>query len=198
MAEAVGARGVTVTWLPFNISCITSIRVFFTPGGLSASLGIGATEYYTESGLTCNTSYTVTVSAIPAAGDKATGEGVSVIVGGMIFCSLAIEIGQSNGLCATGPRNFSASAVSSTSVRLIWEPPASDCDVGITGYHVTYEYSKCGMTGGNSSQILNPAELEYTFNGLEEDAEYVFTLVALRSGGTKVMTPISVRTLTAG
>ena len=38
-----------------------------------------------------------------------------------------------------GPRNFSATAVSSTSVRLTWEPPASDCDVGITGYQVTYD-----------------------------------------------------------
>ena len=98
----------------------------------------------------------------------------------------------------TGPRDFSASAVSSTSVRLTWEPPASDCDVNITRYQVTYEYSKCGMSGGNSSQLLNPAELEYTFPGLEEDAEYVFTLVALRSGGTEAMTPISVTTLTAG
>ena len=97
-----------------------------------------------------------------------------------------------------GPRDFSASAVNSTSVRLIWEPPASDCDVGITGYQVTYEYSKCGMTGGNSSQPLSPGDLEYTFNGLEEDTVHVFTLTALGSGGTQTMTPISVTTLTAG
>ena len=97
-----------------------------------------------------------------------------------------------------GPRNFSATAVNSTSVHLIWEPPAFDCNVNITRYQVTYEYSKCGMTGGNSSQPLSPAELEYTFPGLEEDTEYVFTLVALRSRGTKAMTPISVTTLTAG
>ena len=102
MAEAVGARGARVTWLPFDTSCITSVRVFFTPGGFSVSVSsVGATEYYTESGLTCNTAYTVTVVAITAGGDIATSEGVSVIVGGMILCSLPIEIGQSNGLCAT-------------------------------------------------------------------------------------------------
>ena len=54
------------------------------------------------------------------------------------------------------------------------------------------------MTGGNSSQLLNPDDLEYIFNGLEEDTEYVFTLTALGSGGTETVTPISVTTLTAG
>ena len=97
-----------------------------------------------------------------------------------------------------GPRDFSAATVSSTSVRLTWEPPASDCNVNITRYQVTYEYSKCGMTGEDSSQSLNPGELEYTFDGLEEDTEYVFTLTALGSGRTVTMTPISVTTLTAG
>ena len=63
---------------------------------------------------------------------------------------------------------------------------------------MTYEYSKCGMSGEDSSQLLVPAELEYTFPGLEEDTEYVFNLTALGSGGTETMTPISVRTLTAG
>ena len=81
---------------------------------------------------------------------------------------------------------------------MTWEPPASDCDVGITGYQVTYEYSKCGMSGGNSSQLLNSGDLEYTFPGLEEDTEYVFTLTALGSGRTETTTPISVTTLTAG
>ena len=62
-----------------------------------------------------------------------------------------------------------------------------------------YDYNKCGMTcGDNSMQLLNPGDLEYTFDGLEEDTEYVFTLTALRSGGTVTMTPISVTTLTAG
>ena len=94
MAEAVGARGVRVTWLPFDISCITSIRAVFTPGGFSVLVtgGIGATEYSTASFLTCNTAYTVSVVAITAV-KQVTSEGVSVIVGGMIF-SFAIVLGR--------------------------------------------------------------------------------------------------------
>ena len=72
MAEAVGARGIRVTWLPFDTSCITSIRVSFTPGGLSVPVRSWATEFSAESGLTCNTAYTVTVRAITTGVDEAS------------------------------------------------------------------------------------------------------------------------------
>ena len=197
MAEAVGTDRVHVTWeLPPASNCRKDFRIFVTPekggGTLPAVVGSPSVSDYTFLGLHCNTAYVFTVGSVTHDGNTASvSEGVRALAGGnySYYC-LCIPLLMS---CPPGPRSISAAGVSSTSVHLTWEPPASPCDESITGYQVTYTYSKCGMSANGSLPALTG--VEYTFDRLEEDTEYQFRL---RAAGKDFTDPVSVRTLTDG
>ena len=88
MAEAVGARGVRVTWeLPPDTDCINDFRVSFNPerGGVPISTGAGSTSAsdFTVLGLQCSTAYIFKVGSIALDGlTEACSEGVRALVGG--------------------------------------------------------------------------------------------------------------------
>ena len=176
MAEAVGADGVHVTWeLPPDHVCRSGFTVSYTSERKRETLSTGVGPSASDSplpGLHCNTAYIVTVGTVAHKdASVAQSEEVRVLVGGdysTSLCHIAINCWLPLLIsCRLGPRNFSATVVSSTSVHLTWKPPASPCDESITGYEVTYAYSKCGTSANGSSPALTG--VEYTFGHLEED-----------------------------
>ena len=188
-----------MTWeQPPDHACRKDFRVSFTAekGGKTQSTGVGpSASGYTVLGLHCNTAYIFNVASIALDGlTAAQNKGVRALVGGNY--SLYHICAMNNCLCVPlliscppGPRNFSAAAVSSTSVHLTWEPPASPCNESTAGYEVTYTCSECGMSANGSSSPLTG--VEYTFDHLEEDTEYQFRL---RAVGEDFTDPVSVRT----
>ena len=203
MAEAVGADEIHVTWeLPPDHVCRSGFTVSYTSERKRETLSTGVGPSASDSpipGLHCNTAYIVTVGTVAHKdASVAQSEEVRVLVGGdysTSLCHIAINCWLPLLIsCPPGPRNFSAAVVSPTSVHLTWKPPASPCNESITGYEITYTYSKCGTNG--SSLARNLMGVEYTFDHpVEEDTEYCFRL---RAVGKDFTDPVSVRTLTDG
>ena len=91
-----------------------------------------------------------------------------------------------------GPRSLSAAVLSPTSVFLTWVAP---CDT--QEYHIYYR-GTCGSYINDSSLETNLQQ--YTFEGLQEDTNYTFTVNQSGFSGGRVFStgPAYARTFTAG
>jgi len=80
---------------------------------------------------------------------------------------------------STAPLNVSATAISATSIRLTWNPPASLNGI-LHDYSIRYKLSS-NLTFGTS--ISAAIQLDYTVNGLKPFASYEFQVRASTKGG---------------
>ena len=91
-----------------------------------------------------------------------------------------------------GPRSLSAAVLSSTSVLLKWVAPCHTQQ-----YHIYYR-GTCGAYVDEGR--LDADRQEYTFDGLQEDISYSFTVTQTGFSGGRVLStgPVYARTFTAG
>jgi chitodextrinase len=119
------------------------------------------TTSFADTGLAAATTYTYTVAARDAAGNKSTAASVNVTTGGTPPDTTA----------PTQPTGFTAAAASSILVNLSWS--ASTDNVGVTGYIVTR----------NGAQIATPTATTLADTGLAPSTTYTYTVVARDAAG---------------
>ena len=144
---------------------ITGYTVISSPGGL---IGTGASSPITVSGLTSNTEYTFTVSAIR-----------HLISRRPIVLSVS-SVSSSISTISEPPTLGTVTVSDKTSVSIAFTPPSGSGT--ITSYTVTS--SPRGLIGtGTSSPI--------TITGLTTYESYIFTVSATNSGGTSIQSGAS-------
>nr|WP_232328212.1 fibronectin type III domain-containing protein [Kibdelosporangium sp. MJ126-NF4] len=138
---------------------VTGYEVFVN--GQSKTTVAGTTT--TVEGLTPDTEYSITVSAKDAAGNKSA---QSTPVPGKTLPAPDRET-------PSVPQNVKAGGATPASVALTWD--ASSDNVGVTGYEVFVNgQSKASVSGTTA-----------TIDGLAEDTEYTFTVIAKDAAGNK-------------
>jgi chitodextrinase len=143
-SDNVGATGYSV-YVDGNLAGSTSQRTF------------------TASGLSCGTTYVVTVDAYDAAGNR------SAKSSPLTTATSACPDTQS----PTTPGNLRATAATTSSVDLAWN--ASTDNVGVTGYDVYRDGSFVASTGATS----------YSFGGLSCGTSYAFGVEAVDAAGNR-------------
>ena len=124
---------------------------------------------YDLTGLTANTEYTVTVSAVDAAGiESARSEAAT-------FTTLAAEEEKDNEAPSV-PAGVTASDVTQTGAKITWTAAADN--VGVAGYNVYVDETKV-----NTDKLVEGLELELT--GLTPDTEYTVTVSAVDAAGNE-------------
>ena len=130
-------------------------------------VGQSASTAQDFSGLTASTNYTVTVTAVSAAGN-----GTVASVG---FRTAAATPTPPRTTTPGAVVNLQVSALSATQVTLAWNAPASDGGAGITGYTVTNATTKeVRPVAGNVFQTQFAATAS---------TAYVFTVQAINANG---------------
>lgn len=130
--------------------------------GVDSITTVAATQYIVT-GLTPSTTYSFSVRAKDAAGNKSV-SGTAINVKTKATPDI---------INPTSPGNLSASNITVTSVRISWS--ASTDNVGVTGY-ILYK-------GSDSLTTVNA--LEYTFTGLIPATSYTFSIRARDAAGNK-------------
>ncbi|WP_231495941.1 glycosyl hydrolase [Cellulomonas sp. HZM] len=143
-------------------------------GGSVVGTTTGTT--YTATGLYASTTYSFTVRAYDAAGNRsAASSAVSVTTPG-----------SSDTTAPSVPTGLSASGTTSSSTTLTWN--ASTDDVGVTGYEVLRGGSVVGTTTART----------YTATGLSASTTYSFTVRAYDAAGNRSAASSAVSVTTAG
>ena len=124
---------------------------------------------YDLTGLTANTEYTVTVSAVDAAGNESARSEAAT------FTTLAAEEEKDNEAPSV-PAGVTASDVTQTGAKITWT--ASADNVGVAGYNVYVDETKV-----NTDKLVEGMELELT--GLTPDTEYTVTVSAVDAAGNE-------------
>ena len=124
---------------------------------------------YDLTGLTANTEYTVTVSAVDAAGNESARSEAAT------FTTLAAEEEKDNEAPSV-PAGVTASDVTQTGAKITWT--ASADNVGVAGYNVYVDETKV-----NTDKLVEGLELELT--GLTPDTEYTVTVSAVDAAGNE-------------
>ena len=139
-------------------SGVASYRV--QRGGATIAGSVAGTSY-SDSGLTANTTYSYTVSAIDVAGNRSAE-------------SVAAQATTPADTTAPGvPGSFTATATSPTSISLSWT--VSTDNVGVTGYRV--------RRGG--TLIGSPTGLSFADNSRTPSTTYNYTVTALDAAGNE-------------
>ena len=176
-ASAIGAEGFVVSWQSSTDNvAVTGYNVFLN-GIKTANSPVAATTN-TFAGLAPNTGYSVTVSALDAAGN---------------------ESAQSNTLSVTTltppdvtppsvPAGLTASSITLTGFVLNWQP--STDNVGVTGYNVFQNGIKI-----NGTPVTGTS---FTLTGLAAGTTYSMTVVAIDAAGNMSVSsnPLAVTTQT--
>ena len=123
----------------------------------------GSTTTFTDTGLTPGASYSYTVVASDAAGNKSPA--TSPVTGTTIADTVA----------PTQPTNLAVTATTATSVSLSWT--ASTDNVGVTGYTIYRGTTVAGTVGGTT--------LAFTDTGVSAGTTYSYTVVASDAAGNK-------------
>ncbi len=137
---------------------VTGYRVYVNGNLDGTTTGLN----YTVNGLSPNTTYNVTVTAIDAAGNESSPAATSVTT----------ENSSDNQAPST-PGNLTASNTTTNSTDLSWN--ASTDNVGVTGYRVYVNGNLDGTTTG----------LNYTVNGLSPNTTYNITVTAIDAAGNE-------------
>ena len=151
-ATTVTSSSVKLIWSD-NSSNETGFRLYRN-GSSIASLGAGTTTY-TDSSLSANTSYTYELRAYNSVGDSS---GTSIMV-------------TTEDTLPTAPTNLSATAQSSTSIKLTW----SDNSSNETGFRIYRD--------DNLIYIAGPNNENYTDTGLSPNHSYTYKVKATNSVG---------------
>jgi len=116
---------------------------------------------YTVGGLACGTSYTFSVDAYDAAGNRSA----------KTFLTAATSSSCPDTLAPTTPGNLTATAATQTSISTLWSP--SFDNVGVNGYDVFLNDNKVGSTPLTG----------YTFSGLACGTNYTLGIEAYDAAG---------------
>ena len=167
-ASDVTRTGAKITWTASadNVG-VAGYNVYLGESKVNTS-PVTVTEYEL-SGLTANTEYTVTVSAVDAAGNESAGSESAT------FTTLEAEEEEDNEAPSV-PAGVTASDVTQTGAKITWT--ASADNVGVAGYNVYVDETKV-----NTDKLVEGLELELT--GLTPDTEYKVTVSAVDAAGNE-------------
>ena len=167
-ASDVTQTGAKITWTASadNVG-VAGYNVYLGESKVNTS-PVTVTEY-DLTGLTANTEYTVTVSAVDAAGNESARSEAAT------FTTLAAEEEKDNEAPSV-PAGVTASDVTQTGAKITWT--ASADNVGVAGYNVYVDETKV-----NTDKLVEGLELELT--GLTPDTEYTVTVSAVDAAGNE-------------
>ncbi|MDQ6423513.1 carbohydrate binding domain-containing protein [Paenibacillus sp. LHD-117] len=158
-AQAQSTSSITVSWTAStdNIG-VTGYEVY--RGGTLVGTPVGTS--FTDQNLAANTSYTYTVKAVDAAGNRSAASSPATAV------TLALDT-----QAPTVPQNVSATSSSAGTALVSWT--ASTDNVGVTGYEVFRGGTLVGTTASTS----------YTDSGLAGSTSYSYTIKAYDAAGNR-------------
>ena len=161
-ASDVTQTGAKITWTASadNIG-VAGYNVYLGESRVNTS-PVTVTEY-DLTGLTASTEYTVTVSAVDAAGNESARSEAAR------FTTLEAEEENDNEAPSV-PAGVTASDVTQTGAKITWT--AAEDNIGVAGYNVYVDETKV-----NTDKLVEGLELELT--GLTPDTEYTVTVSAV-------------------
>ena len=124
---------------------------------------------FSDSGLTANTLYSYTVSAIDVAGNRSAESAAA---------QATTPAAPADTTPPSMPGSFTATPTSATSISLSWS--ASTDNVAVTGYRV--------RRAGNASVIANPTGLSFVDSGRTPTTTYNYTVTAIDAAGNESAT----------
>ncbi len=158
----IGPTTLTLAWSASTDNVgVTGYRLFLN----GAAVGTTTSLNYTFSGLSCNTTYTVSITAYDAAGNQsnpAYGTGHPTTSA----CSSDAQV-------PTVPPNEKFTVIGPTTLTLAWS--ASTDNVGVTGYRLFLNGAAVGTT----------TSLNYTFSGLSCNTTYTVSITAYDAAGNQ-------------
>lgn len=161
----VGTRAITSIPLSWTASTdnvgVTGYRVYRNGG--TTPVGTPTTTSFTDSGLTPNTAYSYTVSAVDAAGNE------SVKTTAVATSTLPDTVAP------TTPTGVTVGAKTMTTIPLTWT--ASTDNVAVTGYRV--------YRNGGATPIGTPSTPAFTDSGLAPNTSYSYTISAVDAAGNE-------------
>jgi chitodextrinase len=160
-AAAVTQNSVTLTWSASTDN--TGVSGYTVYNGASSVGSTGATSF-TISGLTCGASYTLSVDAYDAAGNRSAKASVAAATSA---CPAADTTPPS------APTGLAVSSPTQTSITLSWT--ASTDNVGVAGYG-RYRNGSLASSGAGTS---------YTFGGLTCGTSYTLAVDAYDAAGNR-------------
>ncbi|SET63058.1 fibronectin type III domain-containing protein [Stigmatella erecta] len=175
------ANSVSLTWngSTDNVG-VTGYEVFANGGASAVATTPGATSV-TVSGLTANMTYTFTVKARDAAGNRSAASSAF---------SVTTNPPSTDTQAPTAPASLRSTGTTSTSVSLAWN--ASSDNQGVTGYEVF-------TNGGSTAAATTTGATSVTVSGLSANTSYSFTVKARDAAGNRsaASAALSVKTQTA-
>ena len=161
-ASDVTQTGAKITWTASadNVG-VAGYNVYLGESRVNTS-PVTVTEY-DLTGLTASTEYTVTVSAVDAAGNESARSEAAT------FTTSEAEEEKDN-VAPSVPAGVTASDVTQTGAKITWT--ASADNIGVAGYNVYVDETKV-----NTDKLVEGLELELT--GLTPDTEYTVTVSAV-------------------
>jgi chitinase len=178
-ASAKTSSSVSLAWTASTDNVgVTGYEVFVNGASSAATTSTSASA--TVSGLSANTTYTFTVKAFDAAGNRSTASSAF---------STTTDPAVSDSSAPSVPQSPRSTGVTSSSVSLAWT--ASTDNVGVTGYEV--------FVNGASSAATTSTSTSATVSGLSANTSYTFTLKARDAAGNRsgASASVSARTATA-
>ena len=161
-------ESVTLSWSASSDDVgVTGYEVFVDGGATASATTAGATTV-TVAGLAANTTYTFTVKARDAAGNRSAPSAAHSTT-----TSGPPPVDTEAPSAPTEPRSTS---VGSTSVSLAWN--ASTDNVGVTGYEVF-------VNGGATASATTTGATSATVSGLAANTTYAFTVRARDAAGNR-------------
>lgn len=160
----IGTTNATITWNAStdNIG-VTGYQIFNGSNQIATTNGALTSNL---TGLTSNTSYTITVKAVDAAGN------LSAASNAVTFTTLPVT--GPDTVAPTAPSSLHVMGSStSTTVPLMWN--ASTDNVGVTGYQV--------FQGTTLIATVSGSTVEYLVTGLTANTSYSFTVKAIDAAG---------------
>jgi chitodextrinase len=178
VAAGAGQTSISISWTASTDNVgVTGYRLFRS----GSQVGTSATASDTFTGLSCGSTYILSVAALDAAGNQSP---LASITAPTQACT---TMSPSDGgpasapdkTAPTAPTGVSASATGQTSISLSWT--ASTDNVGVTGYRL---FSSGAQVGSSSTT-------SYTLTGLTCGATYILSVAAVDAAGNQ-STPASV------
>ncbi len=163
-ASQVAATSLTVSWgASTDNTGVTRYEVYRNGTIL---IGSTAQPFFTLTGLTASTTYTLTIKAFDAAGN-ASGTSASVVVS----TASAPATPTSDTTPPTEPTGLATSTATSTSLSISWT--ASTDNVGVAAYNVYRDGIQVGATSATN----------FTLTGLNAATSYAMTVRAIDAAG---------------